>query len=406
MTKPIATPTTPPMIAQKMLRFMPISVARLTAPRQVRLVLLLLTLLAGGCRRPAALPGRDARPTANDASAEEQLALRLALEAQEIETLLRDGRITQAEQRARRISAPTSARHRFLIGHLHQRVAEAIVSHQGAERPTEPFVLFAGRDRLDGRDLCGPAVAAWLRPAIEHYRRFERFVPGRAHARGSVVARIAETLACAGDLTGARAEVARWERERGPGAEWARWQGAWYAFASRDYAAARAQLSSEELERRIPSDVLGASRVLLAAQLDDARAVQRLCAPASRAASSEVRPWCVALTTTTRRATVRGQLTLPATARARAWLLPRSLRNRGITREPSQVARNRSFFHYAADVRDGAYQLRDVLPGIYELVIKIWSQSAPTPEKEIPSVTVGAAGQAVNVPTIVFREPR
>jgi hypothetical protein len=419
MAKPKATPAMAPMIAHRMLRFMKISLAPKMMPRHRRLravlalsVLALLALPAGGCRRPTSTAGRDARSraSAGDSSAEEQQALRLALEAQEIETLLRDRRLPEAERRARRIGTPSSARHRFLIGHLHQRVAEAIVHHRGVERPGEPFTLFAGQERLDGHDLCGPSAAAWLRPAVEHYRRFERFVPGRAHARGSVVARIAETLACAGDLAGARAEVARWERERGPGAEWARWQGAWYAFAAGDYVATRAQLSSSALVGRIPADVLGASRVLVAAQLDDSRAVQRLCTPASRATPAtkdggEDRPWCAL--GSTRRSMVRGRLALPGVVRARVWLLPRALRNRGIVREPSQVARNRSFFHYAADVTaDGAYLVRDVLPGRYELVVKIWRRPAPSPEAAIGDVTVGASGQAVNVPTLVFGRPR
>jgi hypothetical protein len=366
----------------------------------VGLVLVLALLGASACRRatPIATEGdRGPRRTDQGASPETAESRRLRRLGDEIEALVRAGKIPEAHRRALELGTPTTSRLQFFVGHLEQLVAEAMVRYDGPERPSRRFVLFVDERAEEGRDLCGPQSRSWLHAAVEHLHRFERYVPGRAHGRGGVIARIGEALVCGDDLPAARRDLERWS------SPWARWQRAWYAFLAGDERSAAQQLSSAELERRIPGPALSASRLLLGLQLQPHPLADAARVLACRAPAPELVPWC-ALPEGRPLATagLRTRLRLPAGARARLYLLPRSvwgaaapppwrrssLGNPVVARDDSIVFRNLSFFHYRAAVpATGRVSVARLLPGRYALALKVWSDSLLRLARKLPQVS-------------------
>ncbi len=364
---------------------------------------------SSGCARAdAASPDGGAA-----ASAADREARTLQVQGQELERLLKAGRLAEAARLAATIPDPREKRPRFYLGHLLGRVAEAMAAHRGPERPALRVSLLSGQRVEVGSDLCGAGARAWLSQSAALRRRFERLVPhSHAHGRGTVVASIAGDLACGGELRKALTELTRWS------SPWARWQLAWYSFLAGDAAAAERHLRGAELDRLIDPVALAGSRVLLAAGRGARGARDALCrralasgatgggpsaAPAtSRAAASPARtrdalgPWCSS-PLGLRQLTLK--ITLPPGARARAYLFPAALGAAAIARDPFLVYRNLSFVHRAADVQRGAARLAGVLPGRYLLVLKVWSSAAVRLEGAPEAIEVPARG-ALSLPSL------
>jgi hypothetical protein len=368
------------------------------------LALLVVLIAAPACRRTATVTATDSpaplhgdQGTVGRDPKEEAEANRLKRLGEEIEGLLRGGKIAEAHRRALQLGEPGDPRRRFFAGHLEQRVAEEMGRHDGPERPSRRAVLFLGGRAAEERDLCGPGARVWLRAAVEHLRRFERYVPGRAHGRGGVVARIGESLVCGGDLPAARRELERWT------SPWARWQRAWYALLAGDAPAAAVELSSAELEGRVPRGALSASRLLLALQLQPDPASRELRALACRSAGAELATWCALpagrrLATGKLRATVR----LPSGARARLYLLPLELDNAAVARDDGVVFRNLSFFHYRTDIPStGSVSVAGIVPTRYALALRVWpSSGAPLRlARPLPRLDIGS-DRAATLPEV------
>ena len=376
---------------------------------RVRSVVLLAMglLVAAGCRRSAPAPAADgpSHPAdrrvasalaAGDPKAVEE-AHRLKRLGEEIEGLVQSGRIPEAHRRALELGEPADRRQRFFVGHLEQKVAEAMVRYEGPDRPARRAVLFVESRAEEERDLCGVQARRWLHAAVEHLRRFERHVPGRAHGRGGVIARIGESLVCGADLPAARRELERWT------SEWARWQRAWYALLAGDARVASVELSSAELEQRISPSVLSATRLLLALQLQPDPASRAARARLCRSAGVELATWC-ALPARRRLATgqLHGRVRLPAGARGRLYLLPLALRNHAVAREDGVVFRNLSFFHYRTDIPStGSVSVAGIVPTRYALALRVWpSSGAPLRlARPLPRLDIGS-DRAATLPEV------